>query len=444
MAITKIFAIREGLKKSVQYAANEQKTTLDGAIAYAINPDKTEQRLFESTLNCGSVKTAYDDMQATKERYGKTDGVLGYHFIQSFRPGEITPEKAHELGVEFADRLFGNRFEAVIGTHLDKQHLHNHVVINSVSFEDGKKLRCNIQTYFKEVQHVSDELCRENGLSVIVPKGHGKQYQQWKAEKEDKPTIRGQLQNDIDGLISQSLNFTTFLDALRKNGYTVKYGNVKHTAIKPPYSERFIRLDSLGENYTDTAISDRIQTMKSWNRKHLPEPKKLYHYNGNFKNTSKITGLRALYFHYVYLLRGATKGTGNKKVSRYLLEDTVKFDRYLAQHKFLVKKQIENTSELHIMKESLEKEIAFQISVRKPLYKVRANAEDKEECKAVSKKIEELTGSLKNLRSDMRMCGQIEADLDKIREKISQVIELEKGSEPKKSKEREKTRGLAI
>lgn len=433
MAITKIFAIREGLKKSVQYAANEQKTTLDGAIAYAINPDKTEQRLFESTLNCGSVKTAYDDMQATKERYGKIDGVLGYHFIQSFRPGEITPEKAHELGVEFAARLFGNRFEAVIGTHLDKQHLHNHVVMNSVSFEDGKKLRCNIQTYFKEVQHVSDELCRENGLSVIVPKGRGKHYQQWKAEKEDKPTIRSQLQNDIDGLISQSLNFTTFLDELRKNGYTVKYGNVKHTAIKPPYSERFIRLDSLGENYTDTAISDRIQTIKSWNRKPLPEPRKIYHYNGNFKNAPKITGLRALYFHYVYLLRGATNGTSNKKVSRYLLEDTIKFDRYLAQHRFLVKNQIENTSELHIMKATLEKEIALQISERKPLYKVRVNAKDEEERQAVSEKIEKLTGSLKTLRRDMRMCGQIAADVDKILEKTSQVIVLEKASEPKRS-----------
>lgn len=447
MAITKIFAIREGLKKSVQYAANEQKSTLEGAIAYAINPDKTEQRLFESTLNCGSVKTAYDDMQATKERFGKTDGVLGYHFIQSFKPGEITPEKAHELGVEFADRLFGDRFEAVIGTHLDKQHLHNHVVINSVSFEYGKKLRCNIQTYFKEVQHVSDELCRENGLSVIAPKGHGKQYQQWKAEKEGKPTIRGQLRNDIDGLISQSLNFTTFLDALRKNGYTVKHGSVKHTAVKPPYSERFIRLDSLGEYYTDAAISDRIQAIKSWNRKPLPEPRKIYHYSGNFKNTPKITGLRALYFHYVYLLRGATKGTKgtkNIKVSRYLLEDTIKFDRYLAQHKFLVKNQIENMSELHIIKATLEKEIALQISERKPQYKVRVNAKDEEERRAVSDKIENQTGILKTLRRDMRMCGQIEADVENIREKTSQLSELEKESEPKKSKERERTRGFAL
>lgn len=222
----------------------------------------------------------------------------------------------------------------------------------------------------------------------------------------------------------------------------MKHGNVKHTAVKPPYSERFMRLDSLGENYTDAAISDRIQAIKSWNRKPLPEPRKIYHYNGNFKNVPKITGLRALYFRYVYLLRATTKGSGSKKVSRYLLEDTIKFDRYLAQHKFLVKNQIENTSELHIMKESLEKEIALQISERKPLYKVRVNTKDEEDRRAVSEKIEKLTGSLKALRKDIRMCGQIEADVDKIREKISQVSELEKEAEPKNRKDSQRTYDL--
>ncbi len=296
MAVTKIFAIRSQLQKSVQYAANEMKTTLDGAIEYAVNPEKTEKRLFESVLNCKSVESAYEDMQATKRRFGKTDGVLGYHFIQSFKPGEVPPEQAHQIGVEFAGRLFGDRFEAVIGTHLDKEHPHNHIIINSVSFKDGKKFRCNMQTYFKEVQRVSDELCREHGLSVITPKGRGKQYLEWKTEKEGKPTIRSQIRQDIDGMITQSFNFTTFLGLLKKNGYSVKYGDVKHTAVKPPYSQRFIRLDRLGENYTDAAIEARIRSRQSWSRNRLLEPKKHYYLPGQFQEGTKSYRLPGLIF----------------------------------------------------------------------------------------------------------------------------------------------------
>ena len=217
MAVTKICVIREQLEKTVQYAANEKKTSLDGVIDYAVNPDKTEQRLFESCLNCGSVATAYADMERTKQRFNKSGGVLGYHFIQSFKPGELTPEQTHAIGMEFAKRLFGDRFEVVVGTHLDKSHLHNHIVVNSVSFQDGKKLRCNMDTYFNQVQKISDDLCREHGLSVVTPKGKGLSHQEWQAKKEGKPTIRSQIRADIDGLIAKSLNFTTFLDALRKH-----------------------------------------------------------------------------------------------------------------------------------------------------------------------------------------------------------------------------------
>ena len=125
MAITKVFAIRSRFEKTVQYAANEEKTSLSGIIEYAVNPDKTEKRLFESCLNCESVENAARDMERTKRRYNKTGGIQGYHIIQSFQPGEITPEQTHAIGVEFARRLFGDRFEVVVGTHLDKHHLHN-------------------------------------------------------------------------------------------------------------------------------------------------------------------------------------------------------------------------------------------------------------------------------------------------------------------------------
>ena len=168
MAITKVFAIRLDFKQTVRYAVNEQKTSLDGMIDYAVNPDKTEQRLFESCLNCSSVENASRDMERTKRRYNKTGGVQGYHIIQSFKPGELTPEQTHAIGVEFARQLFGERFEVVIGTHLDKHHLHNHIAVNSVSFLDGKKLRCNIAVLISAQEEVTG-LGAQTGAFAVQP-----------------------------------------------------------------------------------------------------------------------------------------------------------------------------------------------------------------------------------------------------------------------------------
>ena len=259
MAYTKVFAIKKRLDKSVAYAANEKKTGLAGMIEYAVNRSKTEQRLFECALNCESPQTAYREMMDTKHRWSKPGGVLGYHFIQSFAPGETTPEQAHAIGVAFARQLFGARFEVVIGTHLDKAHLHNHIVVNSVSFTDGKKYHSSPENYYNDVRRTSDALCRENKLSVIAPKGYGKHYAEWKAEQEGKPTVRGIIRADIDGIIADAYTFQSFLMLLEKRGYAVRHGaNRKYTAVRPPGSQRFIRLDSLGAGYTEAAIRDRL------------------------------------------------------------------------------------------------------------------------------------------------------------------------------------------
>ena len=204
MAITKIIAIRDRLDKRVNYVVNSEKTSLDASVLYATNPEKTEQSFFTAVLNCESVKTACAEMADTKKRWNKTGSVLGYHFIQSFAPGEVTPEQAHEIGMEFARRMFGERYEVVIGTHLDKAHLHNHIVINSVSFVDGQKYHSSPESYYNDVRGTSDELCRENDLSVITPQGKGKHYGEWKAEQDGKPTVRSIIREDIDRIIGEA------------------------------------------------------------------------------------------------------------------------------------------------------------------------------------------------------------------------------------------------
>jgi len=150
-------------------------------------------------------------MMATKQRWNKERGVLGYHFIQSFVPVEVTPEQAHHIGVEFAQRCFGDRFEAVIGPHLDRAHLHNYIVVDSVFCADGRKYHSSPDSYYNQIRAASDQRCRKNKLSVIEhPQDHGKHYAEWKAEKEGKPTVRSPIREDIDQTISLRLRLASF------------------------------------------------------------------------------------------------------------------------------------------------------------------------------------------------------------------------------------------
>lgn len=430
MAVTKVFAIRGGLKKSVAYITNQEKTTLDEAIVYAVNETKTEQHFFESALNCASVEGAYNEMQQTKRAFGKEDGILGYHIIQSFQPGEISPELTHKIGVALADRLAGHRFQVVIGTHLDKHHLHNHIVVNSVSFADGKKFRCNMSTYFNQIQKVSDELCRAHGLSIVKPQSKGKSHQEWQAEKSGTPTIRGQLRGDIDGMIAQCLNYPMFLEALQKSGYLIKHGNVKHTAIKPPFSKRFIRLDSLGKDYTLEAITRRIAEQQSW-AKRVPPPKPVRRkMKGSLHRCPKIKGFRALYFRYVYLLRGTTK-RGRKKVSRYLLDEKVKFERYRVQHAFLADHHIDTSSDLQRFSGALTAQIQTLVNQRLPRYDERRSTDDPTQKEILSQQIATHTAQIKALRRQLRLCHQIETDSIHIKEKLHGAQQIQQEAKAK-------------
>lgn len=170
-----------------------------------------------SGINC-SPATARDEMLAVKKRFGKEDGTVAYHGYQSFAPGEATPELAHEIGVKLATRLWGDRYQVIVATHLDKEnHLHNHFVVNTVSFADGIKYHRTRKDYH-EMHTVSDELCREYGLSVIEhpQQGRGKQYGEWRAEQEQRPTWRGLIRADIDEAVRQAMTERQFFDALRK------------------------------------------------------------------------------------------------------------------------------------------------------------------------------------------------------------------------------------
>ena len=241
MAYTSVLPVHR-LDRSIDYVKDRTKTTksagsLEEAIDYALNREKTEKTIFEDAMGC-TCETAYADMVKTKERFHKKDGVQGYHLVQSFAEGEVSPELAHLIGQELAEQLLKGQYEVVITTHLNTSHYHNHLVWNSVRMADGKKYHSNAKSYFTEVRRISDDLCRKYGLSVIqTNQGKAMHYAQWKAEAEGKPTWRTAIRMDIREAIGVSFSWSQFVKEMEKRGYTWKL-NRKYPALKTPDMER--------------------------------------------------------------------------------------------------------------------------------------------------------------------------------------------------------------
>lgn len=306
-------------------------------LEYTQQDVKTEKQFYVTGLNCDPATTC-QQMGRTKRQYQKQDGILAFHGYQAFAPGEATPETAHAIGVKLAKELWGDRFEVVVSTHLDKQHLHNHFVLNSVSFKDGKRYYDNNATYAL-MRKTSDRLCREYSLSVIEnpQRGKSRHYAEWKAEKEGKTTWRGLIREDVDQAIAAAMTFTQFIAALRKQGYEVKTG-VKHLAMCPLGKERVVRLKTLGEDYTEEAIKQRILQNRIPQRPlTLPEPKrKRCTFKGSLKTAKKITGLQALYFHYLYKMGILPKPRVSSKRTHFLLREDLRYlNELTAQTKLL-------------------------------------------------------------------------------------------------------------
>ena len=334
MAVTKILAVRNRLDKRVAYVVNSEKTHLATDITYVTNPEKTEQSFFTSAINCRSVQTAFAEMMATKQRFRKTDGVQAYHIIQSFAPGEVTPEQAHRIGLQLCERLFENRYEVVIGTHLDKAHLHNHILVNSVAKDNGAKYHSNRQSYYQQIRRISDELCREEQLSVIEPHSNGQPYPAWKNQKTGKPTLSQMLRDEIDLVIRDCVSFPDFLDLLEKKGYVVSRNtNRKYLTVRPPGAKRNFRLDRLGQGYTVEDIKQRIQHQLVQRSRRYPVRPQTSHrrVSGSWQTArkKKITGFHALYLRYVYLLRKYKRPT-RKKISYEMRREVLRLERYQA------------------------------------------------------------------------------------------------------------------
>ena len=399
MAYTSVIPVRR-LDRAVKYVMNKEKTTaasLQDALDYAANRDKTEQSCFESSYAC-TLETAFADMRQTKERWHKLGGVQGYHLVQSFAAGEVTPELAHRIAKELADRVLGGRYEYVIGTHLNTGHIHSHIVWNSVSRIDGKKYHSNGKSYVTQIRAVSDELCRKYKLSVIDTENSNhiaKPYAEWLAEKNNQPTWRTAIRQDVDDAIRQSLTWRQFLSAMERKGYEVHMER-KYPVLRPPGKERFVRFKTLGKRYTPEAIQTRILYPRSY-RPYVENPPTIKHgrLRSGKKPCRKLTGLRALYYRYLYELGALPRKP--RRPSYAVRQDAYKLDQRIRQMEFLSRHNIDTLAQLETYRQALQTEIGQLQTKRKQLPK----NDD------VQSQRESVNTALRQLRQEERLCRKI-------------------------------------
>jgi len=456
LAVTSIWPITGNPDSVIEYAINPEKTSaasreetvalhaIDNVVEYTADDLKNEKRMYVSGVNC-QIPFAKEQFMETKRRFGKMDGRTCYHGYQSFRAGEVDADTAHRIGVVLAKELWGDRFEVVVATHLNTNHYHNHFVINSVSFVDGRKFS-NRKPDYARMREVSDRLCKEHLLSVIKnPQWKGKSYAQWSAEKNGKPTYQSLVKVDIDRAISASTTMRDFNRVMAQMGYTFKWfkkngQQLEHQVAIPPGAKKGVRLDRLGEEYTFDGITERILRNL---RKRIPFPEAenrrlgRYRYRGNFKKHKKATGLRALYFYYCYRLKIIVKHPAStKKVLGVLRDDIVKLDQRIAETRFLGKYKIETADDLAGRKQYADNQIQVLTDQRKDLrnaLKRITRKGDVEEITATKEKISALTDELIKLRKEVKLCNSIAERSGLIKEGLEAIIEQDTSERKEKN-----------
>ena len=394
------------------------KGRLDHLINYVLHPKKTERQLYATGINCVPA-SAVAEMNATKRLYGKAGGTVAFHGYQSFAPGEVTPEAAHEIGTRLARELWGDRFQIVVTTHLDKGHIHNHIAINSVSFADGQRFHSDAKLYRAMRQH-SDELCAEYGLSIIHDPKHGKSkhYGEWNAEREGRPTWRAIVKQDVDEAVGKATTDKQFYANLKAIGYEVKLG--KDISVRPPGKERFLRLArNFGDEYTYEGIARRILTRKPAQppiakAKATTQPRKM--------SPAPKGSVAALYRHYLYLFGFYEQhGDPNKRMHFLLAEDLRSFDNIVMESKLLDEHGIVTDADLLAHMDGLDGEIKALCIERKAIRAQLRKAGASEPDAPPDPRIDRINGRLKALRREVRHCANIAKRSGVLEVKIAEI-----------------------
>ena len=416
MATTAIWDVKDNLNRVLDYTSNPNKTEkrndkdykyngLSQVISYTTNDMKTEKQLYVTGINC-SLSTVKKEMWITKKQFQKEDGIIAYHAYQSFAPNEVTAETAHQIGIELAQAMWGDHFEILISTHLDKAHYHNHFVINSVSFKDGLRYYDNRKNYQK-FRELSDKLCKKYELSIVQnPRNKSMHYSTW----QNEPTIHTIIKKDIDYAISSSMTMKQFIHLMEKMGYTFKFN--KHWAVLPPKGKKYIRLRSLSEDgaYTKEEISKRILEISEvkYSSKNQRNNNTHFTITGNISKAKKLTGFKALYFKYMYAMGIIPQNVSNKQKTRFLFKEELQTLKKITQEVTLLgKKNINTLEELEYLLSKNEKEKDLLIKERKCKYNKIRRCKNEEKKILLKQDISILSARIKELSKEIQLYESI-------------------------------------
>lgn len=435
MAVTSIWAIKGKADGVINYAVNPEKViesnpeavsnlhSIDNLILYTTDEIKTEKCLYVSGINC-EPETAIQDFKDTKEHWQKKGGIVAYHAIQSFADGEVTPDIAHKIGRSLAKKLWGERFEVVVATHANTTHIHNHFVINSVSLFDGHKYNDCKETY-RFMREESDRLCKEYGLSVIRrPREKRKNYGEWLAEKEGRPTVRSAIREAIDMAARGSTTETEFLDAMSEMGFIIdktgKYPKIKHIG-----NERFVRFDSLGPNYSYDEILDDVYENYHPEYPNFPEqqsPQKIFE---GLDGSPATYGYYAVYHCYYKALKIThAQPDENRRLFLFVRQDHNHMRDYSDKTRLLTEHKIGTQAELYAYKENTEEKMKEEYSKRTELrnaYKRASRAGDVTECSRLSSQIAICSQNISVLRNELKMCNSVVDEVEQLRDKLRRI-----------------------
>ena len=457
MATTGFWPVKGRLKEVIDYANNPDKTTakeylnedLYAAIRYVENDDKTDQTLFVSGINC-SKHNAYNEMIAVKRRFGERGKNIAYHGFQSFAPGEVTPEEAHSIGKETARRMWGDKYQVVVTTHLNTDKIHNHFVLNSVSFKTGKKFRNGIGDRL-ELRKISDAICAERNKSVIQGNKFYSNKKAYWVEKSGKLTHRDMLRKDVDEALSQCGSFKEIEYYLKTLGYRFErdfYSD--HPSVYAEGWKRAVRISSLGEKYSKENIHRRcLENQRkpelytfvtpAWKRRPLLVLERDKYISG-WDDTIIV-----LFELFIELLKicivGNTQEYDNRPVSPMMRAEMRKLDQYIEEYNLLCDNNLNSPKKLLDFQENLSFRISEleqeRYALRLKLRRVKTPEEDaalKEQCKEITKKITPL-------RKEYKIAMRIEEHIPKIKALLDAERNIEmKRNNLNKNKERGKER----
>ncbi len=445
MAVTSLWHIKGNLKDLIDYVENPDKTVPKGTedffnvFSYIKRPEATNQEEYVTAINC-LKEIALQQMILTKKQYGKGDQYIAWHGYQSFKIGEIDPEIAHEIGIKLAKEMWGDRFQIIVTTHLDKAHIHNHFCFNSVSFRDGKKYNYT-KSEIQKLRDCSDRLCREYGLSIIEKPRKAPSRPVWMDEKAGKPTRYNVYREDIESAIYCSNNVDKFKSFLVRKGYEVDLTG-QHWKLKLPQYKGFTRMDTLNPKWTPQYLEQEMHrtyhSMGSMSATVILAPRRmpreLFDAYIPFERTSHIY---RLYLYYCYQLGVLPKHTDYKPTSPYLKEDLRKLDQLTAQVDYMAAHKIETIEDLQADRSRLQEDLETLIHQRTKLQNKIRRA-DPEAKNTLREEKKQLTDQIIDLRNKLKCNFDIEERSEKIQQNLDLAYKNEERNRYLKSKNREK------